>query len=447
MAEITAQLVKELRERTGAGMMECKSALKEAGGDIAEAEVVLRKRGIASAGKKSARATRQGLIGSYIHHGGQLGVMVEINCESDFVARTDDFQELVHDIAMHIAAADPQFIRKEDVTEAALEKERDIQRARALNEGKPEKMVDKIVEGRMAKYFEEVCLLEQPFVKEASISVGSLIKTKIAKLGENITVARFVRFKVGDVAAAESGGIPPRATVPRFNRILLKLSGESLAGGGAFGINAERVRELAGEVAEVAAAGVQTGIVVGGGNIFRGVAAAAQKMDRVTGDHMGMLATVINALAFSDALEQMGVPTRVMSAIEMHQVCEPYIRRRAIRHLEKGRIVIFAAGTSNPYFSTDTAATLRALEIRADVIAKATRVDGVYDKDPLKFPDAVMYKEISYLEVLSKALGVMDATSIAMCRDNKLPILVFNLNAKGNIMRMSMGEPVGTLIH
>jgi elongation factor Ts len=208
MAEITAQLVKELRERTGAGMMECKSALKEAGGDIAEAEVVLRKRGIASAGKKATRATRQGLIGSYIHHGGQLGVMVEINCESDFVARTDDFRELVHDVAMHIAAADPQFIRKEDVTEAALAKERDIQRARALNEGKPEKMVDKIVEGRMAKYFEEVCLLEQPFVKEATISVGSLIKTKIAKLGENITVSRFVRFKVGDVAAAESGGIP-----------------------------------------------------------------------------------------------------------------------------------------------------------------------------------------------------------------------------------------------
>jgi len=235
--------------------------------------------------------------------------------------------------------------------------------------------------------------------------------------------------------------------VPQYKRILLKLSGESLAGGGAFGIDAGRVRELAGEVAEVAAAGVQTGIVVGGGNIFRGVAAAAQKMDRVTGDHMGMLATVINALAFSDALEQMGVPTRVMSAIEMHQVCEPYIRRRAIRHLEKGRIVVFAAGTSNPYFSTDTAATLRALEIRADVIAKATRVDGVYDKDPLKFPDAVMYQEIAYLDVLSQALGVMDATAIAMCRDNKLPILVFNLNAKGNIMRMSMGEPVGTLIH
>jgi elongation factor Ts len=203
MAEITAQLVKELRERTGAGMMECKSALMEANGDVGNAEVVLRKRGIAAASKKSARATRQGLIGSYIHHGGQLGVMVEVNCESDFVARTDDFQELVHDIAMHIAAADPRFIRKEDVDAATLAQERDIQRARALNEGKPEKMVDKIVEGRLAKFYEENCLLEQPFVKEATLSVGQLIKTRIATLGENITVARFARFKVGDGAAAE----------------------------------------------------------------------------------------------------------------------------------------------------------------------------------------------------------------------------------------------------
>ena len=231
-----------------------------------------------------------------------------------------------------------------------------------------------------------------------------------------------------------------------YNRILLKLSGEALAGSATFGIDAERVKGLAREVADVAAAGVQIGVVVGGGNIFRGAAAAAQNMDRVTGDHMGMLATVINSLALSDALEQMGIPTRVMSAIEMHQVAEPYIRRRAIRHLEKGRIVIFAAGTSNPYFSTDTAATLRALEIRADVIAKGTRVDGVYDKDPRKFDGAVRYSEITYLEVLSKALGVMDATSIAMCRDNKLPIIVFNLNTTGNIMRIAMGETIGTRI-
>ncbi len=235
--------------------------------------------------------------------------------------------------------------------------------------------------------------------------------------------------------------------MPAHKRILLKLSGESLAGGADCGIDARRVRELAGEIAAVAAAGVQVGLVVGGGNIFRGVAGAAQNMDRVTGDHMGMLATVINSLAVSDALEQAGADTRVMSAIEMRQVAEPYIRRRAIRHLEKGRIVIFAAGTSNPYFSTDTAATLRALEIRAEIMAKATRVDGVYDKDPLKHPDAVMYPEITYQDFLERNLGVLDSTAIAMCRDNRLPVVVFNLNGKGNIMRVSMGESVGTRIH
>jgi uridylate kinase len=231
-----------------------------------------------------------------------------------------------------------------------------------------------------------------------------------------------------------------------YKRILLKLSGEVMAGGSSFGIDAERVNALAAEVAEVARKGVQLGLVVGGGNFFRGVAAAARNMDRVTADHMGMLATVINALALQDALEKQNVPTRVMTAIQMHQVAEPYIRRRAIRHLEKGRVVIFAAGTSNPYFSTDTAATLRALEIHAEIIAKATRVEGVYDKDPLKYEDAVQYPEISYQEVLAKALGVIDASAVAMCRDNSLPIVVFNLTRHGNIMRMAMGEKVGTLI-
>jgi elongation factor Ts len=202
MAEITASLVKELRERTGAGMMECKSALTEAKGDISEAEVVLRKRGIASAGKKASRTTKQGTIGTYIHAGAQLGVLVEVNCESDFVARTDDFQELVRDIAMHIAAADPRFVRKEDVTDDVLAKEKDIQKARAMAEGKPEKIAEKIVEGRMAKFYEEICLLDQPFVKENTITVDQLIKAKIAKLGENITVSRFSRFKVGDSETA-----------------------------------------------------------------------------------------------------------------------------------------------------------------------------------------------------------------------------------------------------
>lgn len=241
--------------------------------------------------------------------------------------------------------------------------------------------------------------------------------------------------------------LPNHPRVAKYNRILLKLSGEVLAGGSAFGIDAERVEGLAGEIGEVARQGVQIGLVVGGGNFFRGVAAAARNMDRVSADHMGMLATVINAIALQDALEKLGVATRVMTAINMPQVAEPYIRRRAIRHLEKGRVVLLAGGTSNPYFSTDTAAALRALEIHAEIVAKATRVDGVYDKDPLKHQDAVMFKEIGYQDVLSRALGVIDASAVALCRDNKLPVVVFNLHVPGNIMRMSMGEAVGTVIH
>jgi elongation factor Ts len=201
--EISAKLVKELRDRTGAGMMECKKALVAANGSVPEAEIILRKSGIARASGKSSRTTRQGVVGSYIHAGSQLGVLIEVNCESDFVARTDDFQGLVRDLAMQVAAADPQFIRKEDVTPEALEKERDIQRGRALQEGKPEKMVDKIVEGRMNKFYEEVCLYEQPFIRENSTTVGDLIKSVIAKVGENISVSRFVRFKVGEATAAD----------------------------------------------------------------------------------------------------------------------------------------------------------------------------------------------------------------------------------------------------
>jgi uridylate kinase len=236
------------------------------------------------------------------------------------------------------------------------------------------------------------------------------------------------------------------APAPRYKRILLKLSGEVLAGGAGFGLDAGRVRSLAEEIAEVARLGVQLGVVIGAGNFFRGVAAAASQMDRVTADNMGMLATVINCLAVQDALEKQGIPTRVMTAIQMNQVAEPYIRRRAIRHLEKGRIVVFGGGTSNPYFSTDSAGSLRALEIQAELLAKATSVDGVYDRDPKKHPDAIRYAEISYSEVLARDLAVMDAAAVAMCRDNKLPIRVFNLTRRGNIMRMSMGEPVGTVI-
>ena len=234
---------------------------------------------------------------------------------------------------------------------------------------------------------------------------------------------------------------------PVYKRILLKLSGEALAAGQGFGVDNTRVYEIAGEIADVRGLGVDVAVVVGGGNFFRGVAEQAQDMDRVSADHMGMLATVINALALQDALEKNGAQTRVMSAIEMHEVAEPFIRRRAIRHLEKGRVVVFAAGTGNPYFSTDTAASLRAMEIKADAILKATKVDGIYTADPVKNKDATKFEKITYLDILKLGLKVMDATAIAMCRENRLPIVVFDLNTYGNIKRVVMGEPVGSLVY
>ena len=231
-----------------------------------------------------------------------------------------------------------------------------------------------------------------------------------------------------------------------FKRILLKLSGEALAGEKKFGVDTTRIHSIAAEIRDVHELGVEIALVVGGGNFFRGVAEQARDMDRVSADHMGMLATVINALALQDALEKQGIHTRVMSAIEMNQVAEPYIRRRALRHLEKGRIVIFAAGTGNPYFSTDTAASLRATEIKADVIMKATRVNGIYDADPRLVTDAKMFETISYLDMLKLGLKVMDATAISLCRENNLPIIVFNLNVQGNIQRVVQGEKVGSLV-
>jgi len=233
---------------------------------------------------------------------------------------------------------------------------------------------------------------------------------------------------------------------PVFKRILLKLSGEALAAGQGFGVDSLRVQEIAAELQDVHALGVQIAVVVGGGNFFRGVAEQARDMDRVSADHMGMLATVINALALQDALEKHGVYTRVMSAIEMNQVAEPFIRRRALRHLEKGRLVVFAAGTGNPYFSTDTAASLRAMEVKADVILKATKVDGIYDADPVLVKDAKMFDQISYMDVLKKGLQVMDSTAISLCKDNNLPIIIFNLNRRGNIKRVLTGEKIGSLV-
>jgi uridylate kinase len=233
----------------------------------------------------------------------------------------------------------------------------------------------------------------------------------------------------------------------KYKRVLLKLSGEALAGNAGYGIDDARLSSFAQDIAEVQTLGAELAIVIGGGNIFRGLKASAQGFDRVSADHMGMLATVINALALQDALEKMDVYTRVQSAIEMKEVAEMFIRRRAIRHLEKGRVVIFAAGTGNPYFSTDTTAALRAMEVKAEVILKATKVDGIYNADPVKVKDAKFYSEISYIDVLTQGLGVMDSTAISLCKDNRVPIIVFNINSRGNIKRVIQGEKIGSMVY
>ena len=233
---------------------------------------------------------------------------------------------------------------------------------------------------------------------------------------------------------------------PFYKKILLKLSGEALMGEQEFGISSDVITSYAKQIKEIVDLGVEVSIVIGGGNIFRGISGAAQGVDRVTGDHMGMLATVINSLALQNSIEKLGVPTRVQTAIEMPKVAEPFIKRRAQRHLEKGRVVIFGAGTGNPYFTTDTAAALRAIEMETDVVIKATKVDGIYDKDPVKYPDAKKYQTVTYNEVLAKDLKVMDATAISLCRENKLPIIVFNSLNKGNLKKVVMGENIGTTV-
>ncbi len=231
-----------------------------------------------------------------------------------------------------------------------------------------------------------------------------------------------------------------------YKRIVLKLSGEALAGERGFGLDADKVAEITGEIAEIHALGVEIGLVVGGGNFFRGVEAQTKEMDRVSADNMGMLSTIINALALQDAIEKRGVQCRVMTAVFMNQIAEPYIRRRAVRHLEKGRVVIFAAGTGNPFFSTDTAASLRAMEIKADVLLKATKVEGIYSADPVLVKEAVKYDEITYMEILRQGLKVMDLTAVSLCKDNNLPLIIFNMNQPGNILRVVMGEKVGSLV-
>ncbi len=507
MSTITAKLVKSLRDRTGAGMMDCKKALLEVGGDEELAIDLLRTWGAAKAAKRAQRDASEGVVhvessdagfamvtvssetdfvalneefldfsarlakqvltsdlsdgqvmsgeellaqesfkafgdeltdlrskigenigisrvvryepaagssaAAYVHFGGKIGVLVELT-------GAEGQEDAARDVAMHVAAVNPAAVSADDIPAEDSERERQIHIAQAKEEGKPEAIIEKIVEGRMRKFYQQSVLGQQAFVKCGDSSDSRSANNQ-----------------------AEAGGGMADLKYPRA---LVKLSGESLAGERGFGIEPAVVKSLIEEIGAVHAAGVHLGLVVGGGNIVRGTVASQQGMDRVSADYMGMLATVINALALQDALEQSGVETRVMTAIRMEQLAEPYIRRRALRHIEKGRVVLFAGGTGNPYFTTDTAAVLRAIEMEADVILKATKVDGVYTADPDKDPDAKLLTDLTYRDILNNDLGVMDAAAISLCRENHLPVIVLNIRDKGSILSALRGERIGTLV-
>ncbi|KAK3605131.1 hypothetical protein CHS0354_000800 [Potamilus streckersoni] len=489
MSDVSVKLVKELRDKTNAGMSDCKKALDASNGDIEKATKWLREKGMASASKRAGRETREGVIVYSEASDDKRIVMVELNCETDFVAKGNDFVELakkisqcaldnsvsseselylnkldgitieekivnlsatlgekivlskvlyrespngaifpyIHlgsklgaivefegpvsknigrDIAMQVAACNPLVIDRMDFSNNDIEKEMEIFRNQLKGENKPSHVIEKIVSGKMEKYYQECVLLEQSFVKDPSKDVKDYLKEQ----GYDIKVKFFRRIQNG------------------------------------YGIDNEALKLFAEEIRDVKELGVQLAVVIGGGNIFRGMSESAKDMDRVQADYMGMLATVINSLALQNALEKLGLFTRCLSAIQMEQVAESYIRRRAIRHLEKGRIVIFAGGTGSPYFTTDTAASLRAVEIEADIIVKGTRVRGIYDKDPEKDTAALFFEKISYLDIIKKGIKIMDFTAITLCQENRLPIAVINITQRGNLHSFLKGELVGSLV-
>ncbi|CAI8012576.1 Uridylate kinase [Geodia barretti] len=343
MAKISTAQIKELREMTGAGIMDSKRALESADGDIKTAAQALLEKGLASAAKRAGREAGEGVIEAYIHTGSRVGSLVELNCETDFVARTPEFKALARDLAMQVAAMSPRYVDRNSIP------------------------------GDAGDVSEDEILLDQMYIRDTSVKVADLVTELISKVGENVKVGRIE------------------------SRILLKLSGESFKGGKNFGIDYQTVRYIAGEIKQVHDAGVGIGVVVGGGNMWRGTDYEAQGMDRSSADHAGMLATVMNALVLHDQLERDGMPVRTMTAIPMPTVAEPYVRSRALHHLERGRTVIFAAGTGNPFMSTDTAASLRALEMNAGVLVMAKNgVDGVYDADPATVPTAKKFDHITH---------------------------------------------------
>ena len=447
---VSAAEVKALRERTGAPIVDVKNALEEAEGDEPKAIEILRKKGEASAAKRSGRGTAEGVVAAYTHMSGtgerkqqRIGVLVEVQCETDFVALNDDFKEFARDVAIHIAAMNPQHVSLEDIPEEDVANERRILEEKAKADGKPDDIVAKIVDGQIKKWASEIVLLDQQHFNEEQVR-GQDDRGPARRGCRQDRRERPHR----PLRALRGGtGVGPALAEAGFNRILLKLSGEALMGDLDYGTDPEQIERIANQVREVRVQEVEVAIVVGAGNIYRGLEGAAKGMDRATADYMGMLATVLNALTLQDALEKVGVDTRVFSAMAVTEVAEPYIRRRAIRHLEKGRAVIFAAGTGNPFFTTDTAAALRALEIHAEAILMAKNgVEGVYSADPSVDPTAEFLPEISHRQAIERGLRVMDSTALSLCMDNDLPIYVFNMADERNIDRIVSGERVGTLV-
>jgi elongation factor Ts len=527
MAEITASMVKDLREKTDAPMMDCKKALTEAGGDMAKAEEILRVRFGNKAAKSAGRVAAEGVVTIAISADGKSAAMVEVNCETDFVAKNDDFltlskaladmvlnrkpadvaalsalpygnstveafrtelvgkigenmsvrrfarldaqgkfasyihgnkigvlvdvsgdEALARDIAMHIAASKPKSLDASGVPAELIDTERRVAIQKAKEAGKPEAMLDKIAEGTVQKFLKEVTLLSQPFVKDDKQTVEQVLKSKArsATASPCSWWARASRRR--SAISPPKSPLHPRSDMPQpaFRRILLKLSGEALMGEDSYGINTQTLAAIVGEVKAVVDAGVQVAVVIGGGNIFRGVSGAASGMDRPTADYMGMLATVINSMALADSMRQAGLAPRIQSALDLEQVAEPYIRGKALRYLEEGKVVIFGAGTGNPFFTTDTAAALRGMEMGADIVLKATKVDGIYSDDPVKNPAATRYTRLTFDQAIRENLKVMDATALTLCRDQNMPLGVFSIFKPGALMRVVMGEDEGTRV-
>jgi len=427
------ELIKELREKTGAGVSYCKEALENCDNDIEKAIEYLRKKGLAQAEKKIGKEARQGIIHSYIHLGGKIGVMLELNCETDFVARTEDFKKLANELCLQIAFDSPKYISREEIPEDILNKEKDIIKEQLKDMDKPPQVIEKIIEGKMEDFYKKVCLIDLPYIRDDKIKVDDIIKNYIAKLGENIVVRRFVRFEVGE------------KWYMNYKRILIKISGESLSKEKSSEYDLDFIMDICLQIKKIKEMGIEISIVIGGGNFWRGAEGEKIGVDRATSDYIGMIATIMNALFIQSILEKLGLETRVQSALNLSEVCEPYIRRKAIRHLEKGRIVIFASGTGNPYFTTDTAATLRASEINAEVVLKGTNVDGVYSEDPKINKDAKLLKSITYTDFLIKNLKALDPTAISLSRETNIPVIVFNIKNEDSIIKALKHEQ-GTII-